>query len=138
MVLENDKLIGEVVYGQGIASYMNDGGVDLGPRGQMGDIRGKAVPLLGVVGYFDHHWNDQFATSLGYSFTQVDNTLLQEASAFHKGEYASINLLYTPSSKILIGGEMLWGRRTDNDGATGNDVRFQFSVKYNFGADISL
>jgi hypothetical protein len=30
----------------------------------------------------------------------------------------------------------LWGKRTDNDGTTGDDVRYQFSVKYNFGVEL--
>jgi hypothetical protein len=38
----------------------------------------------------------------------------------------------------MIGGEVTWGQRTDKNGATGDDVRFQFSVKYNFGANIPL
>ena len=33
----------------------------------------------------------------------------------------------------MIGGELLWGERTNNDGASDDDVRFQFTVKYNFG-----
>ena len=98
----------------------------------------KAVPLLGVLAYYDHYWNSRWSTSLGYSFTQVDNTNLQEPSAFRKGEYASINLLYTPAKNIMIGGELLWGKRTDNGTASGDDVRFQFSVKYDFGASIKL
>jgi hypothetical protein len=28
---------------------------------------------------------------------------------------------------------LLWGKRTNNDGASDDDVRFQFTVKYNFG-----
>jgi hypothetical protein len=138
-VLERDKLIGAVVYGQGIASYMNDGGVDLAPEGtSLADIHAKAVPLLGVVAYYDHYWDSKFSTSIGYSFTKVNNTGLQEPEAFQKGEYASINLLYTPVKNFLIGGEVLWGQRTDHDGNAGDDLRFQVSVKYDFGTTISI
>jgi len=142
-------LIGQVVYGHGIASYMNDGGTDLAPEGLPpqvnpliapgpSTIRAKAVPLLGVVAYYDHYWNGQWSSSIGYSFTQVDNTNLQDPDAFHKGEYASVNLLYTPAKNIMFGGEILWGKRTDHDGASGDDWRFQFSVKYSFGTQINL
>jgi hypothetical protein len=137
-LLEKDKLIGQAVYGQGIASYMNDGGTDLAPGGTLGAVKAQAVHLLGVVGYYDHYWNDRFSTSLGYSVTEVDNTFFQQANAFKRGEYASINLLYTPSAKLLIGGEMLWGKRTDFGGAHGDDARFQFTVKYNFDASITM
>jgi hypothetical protein len=127
------------VYGQGIASYMNDGGVDLAPEGtDLTDIHAKAVPLLGVSAYFDHYWDSKFSSSIGYSFTQVDNTGLQEPTAYQKGEYASVNLLYTPVKNFMIGGEFLWGQRIDHDGNAGDDVRFQISVKYDFGTSISI
>ena len=33
----------------------------------------------------------------------------------------------------MMGGEVLWGDLENNDGLSGNDWRFQFTVKYNFG-----
>jgi hypothetical protein len=141
-----DQLLLQVVYGDGIASYMNDGGMDIapqtlanGPPGNLG-VGSRAVPLTGVVAYYDHYWNSTWSTSIGYSFTQVSNTDLQDPTAFHKGQYASVNLLMYPADKVMIGGELMWGKRSDNPipagGATGDDVRFQFSVKYNFGTKL--
>ena len=52
---------------------------------------------------------------------------------FHKGEYASTNLLYYPAENLMIGGEVLYGSRTNNDDQDGDAFRFQFTVKYNFG-----
>ncbi len=138
-IFEKDKLLGSVVYGEGIASYMNDGGVDLAPEGTFpGAVEARAVPLTGVEAYYDHYWNKDWSTSIGYSFTEIDNTNLQEPSAYHRGEYASVNLLYSPSPSLMMGGEALWGKRTDNNGADGDDLRFQLSVKYSFDASIAL
>jgi len=138
-VLDKDKLIGAVVYGEGIASYMNDGGVDLAAQGTLpNDVHPKAVPLLGVVAYYDHYWSDAFSSSIGYSFTKVDNTNLQEPTAFQKGQYASVNLLWTPVKNLLLGGELLWGKRTDFDGLNGDDFRLQLSVKYDFSTSITI
>ena len=75
-----------------------------------------------------------FSSSIGYSQVEVSNTNFQEDTTFHKAQYASGNLLWTPVKNVMIGGEVLWGKRTDNLGQTGDDVRFQFSVKYDFGA----
>lgn len=131
-----DKLILSAVYGQGIASYMNDGGVDLAPKGKnLLDLEAKAVPLLGIVAYYDHYWDSKNSSSIGYSRTQVDNTSFQEGSAFHKGEYASVNFLHKPVKNVMMGAEMLWGARTDNDGNYGNDVRTQVSFKYSFSSN---
>ncbi|HEU4624522.1 MAG TPA: DcaP family trimeric outer membrane transporter [Steroidobacteraceae bacterium] len=131
---QKDKIILGVVYGEGIASYMNDGGVDLAPDDVNGAIKPKAVPLLGVIAYYDLYWSEKFSSSFGYSRTQVENTTLQTPDAFFKGEYASVNLLYYPGEKMLIGVEGLWGRRTDNNGATGDDYRVQVSFKYSFSS----
>jgi hypothetical protein len=131
-----------VVYGQGIASYMNDGGMDLAPRAlapptspsALPPGEAKAVPLLGVSAYVDFAWSKTLSSSVGYSFDKVDNTNFQAASAFHRGEYASGNLLWTPIPRIMVGGEVMWGQRTDNDGAKGDDVRFQMSFKVSFSS----
>jgi len=41
-----------------------------------------------------------------------------------------------PVANVMMGVELLWGKRTDNDGTTGDDVRYQFSVKYNFSVEL--
>ena len=135
-----------VVYGEGIATYMNDGGMDLAPSAALGPvppifppppltrtlISAEAVPLLGVSGYVDLQWTPELSSALGYSFTEVDNTNFQDPAAFHKGEYASVNLLWTPVARVMTGAELLWGRRIDNDGADGDDIRLQYTFKFSF------
>ena len=132
-----------VVYGRGIATYMNDGGMDLAPS--VSTIfeppsvilipEAEAVKLLGVSAYVDLQWSKKLSSAVGYSFTKVDNTNFQDATAFEKGEYASANLLYTPADNILAGLEFLWGRRTDNDGDKGTDTRLQASFKWSFSSN---
>jgi hypothetical protein len=144
---QKDVLHLGVVYGEGIASYMNDGGTDLGPELKpgvsppivgappAGSLRGDVLPLLGVTTYYDHYWSDQWASSIGWSMVKVENTNFQEDSAFKKAQYASANLLYTPDPRILIGGEFLWGQREDFGGAKGEDTRIQVTFKYNFSSN---
>jgi len=96
--------------------------------------RAEAVKLLGLTGYVDFQWAKQWSSSIGYSVTKVNNTSFQEPAAFHKGQYASANLLWTPIPDVLTGGEIMWGKRTDNSGETGSDVRFQYSFKWSFSS----
>ena len=132
-----------VVYGEGIASYMNDGGMDLAPQVTTAgvppnviivDAEAESVPLLGVTAYVDFAWSETLSSALGYSFTEVDNTNFQEATAFHRGDYASVNLLWAPASNVMTGVELLWGQREDNDGDSGNDIRLQYSFKVSFSS----
>ena len=134
-LLQSDVIHLGVVYGEGIASYMNDGGTDLGPQGAPGSLKGETLPLLGFTAYYDHSWNEQWTSSIGYSRTQVDNTSFQSADAFYAGQYASVNALYKPDASLLMGAELLWGEREDHNGAEGDDVRMQFSVRYNFSSN---
>ena len=134
-----DKILWQYVYGHGIASYMNDGGVDLAPKGRFptetdpGNVSPEAIPLTGIVAYYDHYWNEKFSTSIGYSTTYVDNSNLQDGLAYTSGQYTSVNLLYYPVPNIMVGGEVLWGDLELNDGNTQDDTRVQFSVQYKWG-----
>src|SRR6201999_2621889 len=57
---ESNKFYLSGLYGQGIATYMNDGGMDLAPEGAPGSLSAKAVPLFGILAYVEHSWTDQF------------------------------------------------------------------------------
>lgn len=125
-------LLPAVVYGEGISNYMNDATPDVGAGGTLADPKGEAVPLLGVSAYLDVYWSPLASSSFGYSFVDLDCTNLQPATALQKGEYASANLLFHPAPNFLVGPEVQWARRTDNDGADGDDVRVQVSAKWSF------
>jgi hypothetical protein len=125
-----------VVYGEGIASYMNDGGTDLAPTARSTSLGAKAVPLVGLTAYYDHWWNERWSSSIGGSFNDQQNTNFQDAGALDKIRYASANVLYYPADNLMMGAEVLWGDRTDNGGASGDATRVQFSIKYNFGTKL--
>jgi hypothetical protein len=132
----------QYVFGEGIENYMNDAPVDIAAVPNLGDptrpIKGTAIPLRSLVAYLDHGWSSKWSTSLGYSQLVMDNTILQRPDAFHRGQYASINLLHTPVEHFMYGGELQWGRRQNfSDGFASNDYRIQFSFKYNFSAQIA-
>jgi len=135
-----DTLRLQVVCGKGISNYMNDATADVGATGDA-DV-GEALPLLGIVAFYDHTWNDRFTSSVGYSMVDIDNSAAQTADAFQKGQYALANLLYHPLKDLMWGGELQWGKRqnfrdggTDSDGnlvESFDDFRVQVSVKYSF------
>ena len=126
------------MYGEGIENYMNDAPVDVavelnpggGPRRP---IKGEALPLTGVVAFLDHSWSERWSSSAGYSWLDIDNTTGQAPSAFRQGHYALANLLYYPVKDVMMGGEFQYGRRENfSDGFTSDDMRIQFSFRYNF------
>ena len=124
-----DTLSMQVVGGQAIASYMNDGGVDLAPGR---NLQAETVPSLGWLVYYNHVWNDKWSSAIGYSEHRQNNTSGQLATAFHTGSYSSVNLLFTPAKNLMVGGEFIWGRLENNIGMSAIDYRLQFSTKVTF------
>jgi hypothetical protein len=127
----------QAVYGNGIENYMNDAPVDIAPANNFSNpskpIVGKAVPVLGLVGFMDFNWNKYFTSSAGWSFVQLTNPSASAPSEFHRGQYALVNLLYYPVKNMMLGPELQFGARNNwHDGFSSSDWRIQFSVKYNF------
>lgn len=130
-----NKLILAVVTGEGIASFMNDGGTDMAPEGtSLADLSSELIPLTGLTAYYDHWWNDRWSSSIGFSQTEVENSNLQTADAFNRGQYASVNILNNSSKNMLMGAEFLWGNRKSNDGTENDDSRVQITMKYSFSS----
>jgi hypothetical protein len=126
----------QLVYGEGIENYMNDAPVDVGARltgNANSPLDGELLPVLGGVAFFDINWSEKMSSTIGYSFVDIDNSNGQSDDAFSKGDYALANLLFYPTKGVMFGPEIQYGRRKNfRDGFSSNDLRFQFSVKYNF------
>ncbi len=128
---------GSVAFGEGVQNYWNDAPVDVGIRNNFQDPRtpvvGEALPILGIVAFLDLNWSDKWTSTVGYSLVDIDNTDGMTDSAFKKGQYALANVMYYPTKGVMLGPEIQWGKRENfRDGFTSDDLRIQFSAKYNF------
>ena len=93
---------------------------------------------VGVSAYLDHAWNSRWSSAIGYASVNIENSDLQVPAAFHEGEYASANLLWTPVTNVMMGGELQWLHRENfSDGFESTDRRLQFSFKYSFSAKVT-
>ena len=129
----------QLVHGEGIENYMNDAPADLGidfePADTLQPIDGKPLPVTGVVAFLDHTWNNKYSTSVGYSQALIENSNGQNPDAFHLGQYALANFLYTPVPKVMMGIETGWIKRENNsDGFSVENWHVQLSFKYSFSA----
>ncbi|HEY4324805.1 MAG TPA: DcaP family trimeric outer membrane transporter [Mucilaginibacter sp.] len=133
---KNNVFRGGIVTGAGVENYMNDAPIDVGIVQNAGSsftpITGKALPITGILAYFEHNWSPKLTSAIGYSSTYISNTAYASPTAYKMGQYASFNLLCTPVKNLMFGGELQWGERTAVNGFTSDDVKFQFDVKYNF------
>jgi DcaP outer membrane protein len=139
--LQKHVFRGQVAYGHGVENYWNDAPVDVGIKNNFSNpttpIVGEALPILGIVAFVDSNWTDKYSTTIGYSLVDIDNSDGQAPSAFKKGQYALANVMFYPTKGLMLGPEVQWGKRENfRDGFTSDDVRIQFSAKYNFGLSL--
>jgi DcaP outer membrane protein len=126
----------QYVYGDGIENYMNDAPADVGVSNNFSNpktpILGKALPIRGLVAFFDLNWSSKFTSTIGYSRVDISNSSGQAATDFKSGQYALTNILYYPVKGAMLGPEFQWGYRDNKTGFHVPDYRIQFSAKYNF------
>jgi hypothetical protein len=132
-----DVFRGSFVYGQGVENYMNDAPVDVGVEANPGNtvtpLKGKALPVTGIVAFLDHSWTPALSTAIGWSSCHISNTPLASPTAYKDGQYAIVNIVATPFKNFLAAAELEYGSRANFDGSyTAHDVKLQFSFKYNF------
>ena len=140
---ENDALLWQVTYGEGIGRYLNDlntvGGGDavFDPDGRL-----RALPVFaGYVSYshgwpadvlFLKSWRGMLRSNFTMSWVNIDNFDYQDDKNYKSTLRASANLIYLPTHNVRVGTELLWGQRKNKDGSKGTAMQLQVSARYNF------
>ena len=62
----------------------------------------------------------------------IDNFKFQDGSNYKRTLRASTNLIYSPTTNVTLGLELLWGERINKDNSKGTATQFQFSARYSF------
>jgi hypothetical protein len=132
---ERDKLLFQINRGDGIGRYVND-------LSSIGNYDGIFDPANGDLQLFDvtagyaswQHWWDieQLRSNFTFGMVDVNNPGFLAGDAYQQTLRFSSNLIWSPISRIDIGGEYLWGRRENEDGENGDANQVQFAVKYRF------
>ncbi|HEY6513137.1 MAG TPA: DcaP family trimeric outer membrane transporter [Burkholderiaceae bacterium] len=119
----------QAVTGKAIASYMNDGGIDLAPNAS---LQAETVRSQGYLVYYNHNWTDKWTSSVGFSQHKQSNTDGQFNTAFRRGSYGSLNVLWAMSKNVTTGAEYIWGKNEAKDGSSATDERVQWSTRVTF------
>lgn len=135
------RLRGVGMVGRAVQNYLNDGPEDIGVRAgaTLGrPLEGAPLPVGSLVTYADVAWSPRWSSSVGYSTVRVRNSEGQAATAYRRGDYASVNLLWYPTPSMLVGPEVQYVARHGRHGGDGahraDGLRLQLSAKYAFAA----
>ncbi len=128
-VFGKDSIQAQVTYGEGIFRYCND---DFFNNDAAFDSSGdlQALPYLGVMFGFTHHWLDHLRSTVSYGYVKLDNEDSQGPDAYHKTHYASANAVYQLTRRLSIGLEGLYGKKEVKSGAEGDAWRIQAGLVY--------
>jgi len=66
------------------------------------------------------------------SFVNIDNYKFQPDDAYDKTQRVSSNVIWSPTSRVDLGSELIWGKRKDKNNASGSAFQWQISAKYRF------
>jgi len=125
-----DTLQGQFLIGEGTARYIESFGgqnVDavLSTTGELSALRSQG----GVIGY-THHWSEAVRSGIAYSTARLEDHDALSGATIERTQDFRVNLLWSPYRLVDIGGELLWGRRDNQDGSYGDNWRFQFTTIY--------
>lgn len=124
-----DSLQAQLTYGEGIFRYCNDDFVNNDAAfDEDGDL--EAIPYLGIMGGFTHHWTEEWRSTASYGYVRLDNVDSQGPDAYHRTHYASLNLVWQIRKRLSLGVEGLYGSKEVESGDRGNAYRVQFGLLY--------
>ncbi|MFT7260679.1 MAG: hypothetical protein ACI9FO_000893 [Methylophagaceae bacterium] len=128
---ESDDIRLSFTTGSGLGRYValnTVNGAVIDANGNLETIDSTAYSVA-----YRHVWNNKMRSTFSYSSLSVDNNVaLTGTSATESTNSISANVLYSPTQKITVGGEIKQATREIESGADGDMTRVQFSMKYAF------
>ena len=136
-----DRFIFQANGGVGIARYLNDLSSLGGQDGVFDPVTGdlEALPVFGWYLDYEHMWRRwQFLrdmnlrSTLIWSTVIVNNTDFQPPESYHKTERLAGNLIFSPSPRVDVGLQYIWGKRRNLDGQSGTSSQVQIVSTFVF------
>jgi len=128
-----DALSGSVVFGKGIARYVENlvgtnSDLDLDDSGT--DV--AALPAFGGYISYLHKWPRRLRSTGVFGYTNVDTSDAQPGASFLNSSYVLGNLLWNPVGSLDVGVEYLYGTHQVVSRDDAHVSRVQISAKYDF------
>ena len=122
---DQDNAIVQVTYGDGVGRYR--GGTAAAPDAD-GDL--EAIPVLGILASYQHHWSDEYRSTLAYAWGDADVPDGAPTTASEHLDYLAANLIWQFCDRAWTGIEYLYGANETVDDEEGSANRLQLSIRY--------
>jgi hypothetical protein len=131
---DRDSVLFQLNGGTGIGRYVND----LSSVGNFDGIinldNGKLELFDVVAGYisWQHWWSGALRSNFTLGGVEIDNPGFVADDAYKRTIRFSSNVLWSPTPRINLGLEYLWGARENENGADGEAQQVQLAAQYSF------
>ncbi|GGD64367.1 DcaP family trimeric outer membrane transporter [Lacimicrobium alkaliphilum] len=117
--------------GSGMGRYLGINAANGAVLNASGEL--ESIDSSGGFIAYRHLWNEQWRTTLSYSWFSADNeTSLTGMGVTQSTRSARVNAIYSPSKELSFGVEYSHARRDLENESQGDMDRLQFSAKYAF------
>ncbi|MEP0200731.1 MAG: DcaP family trimeric outer membrane transporter [Halioglobus sp.] len=130
---DRDGLLFQLSGGTAIGRYVNDLG-SVGSYDGIFDDEGNLELFEVIAGYasYQHWWGEVTRSNFTLGVVDLQNPDFVEGEAYQRTIRASVNMIWTPTPRVDVGWEFLWGERTNEDGESGDALQTQFMARYRF------
>ena len=128
-----DNIMFQLNVGEGIGRYVNDLNT-IGDEDAIFDEVGNLETLPVLAGYiaYQHWWRDNGRSALNLSWVDVEDLSFEDDSAYNKTFRGSLNYIWSPTPRIDLGVEVIYGKRRNKNGEEATASQLQISSKYRF------
>ena len=128
-----DYFMFQLNIGKGIGRYINDLNT-IGGKDAIFDSSGNLQTLPVLAGYiaYQHWWRDNTRSTLNLSWVDVDNLSFEDDTAYNRTFRGALNFIWSPTPRVDLGGEVIYGTRKNKDGEKATASQLQFSSTYRF------
>jgi hypothetical protein len=131
---KRDNFIFQLNYGEGYGRYINDlrkiGGQDAVFNPDNGDM--SALPVFACYFALQKWWTATTRSNISAGYVKVDTTDFQPDDAYKSTVRMSGNVLWSPTPRVDMGLELLYGMRENKDNEDADAVQLQFATTYRY------
>ncbi len=130
----NGKWYVQGAIGKAISRYFNElagKGYDIHIKWPLDE--GYVTPVsFGYYATYEHNWTSDLYSNISYGAVVLEKQPFTNDDIFHRGQTIRMNTFWNITDGATAGGEVVWGKRVNKNGVSGNATRVSLLFYYDF------